>query len=269
MNFGTRAHDTQAQNIVELADKLSSAGIHNIQLALKKSIPDFKEGAFSPAYAKSIAKVFNKRDINISVLGCYINPSCTNSVMLQQQLDYFVENLKYAKFMGADMVGLETGFVGDALDVEKNQSEEAYQYLLKNMKYLVDKAQKLGILIGIEGVSCFVINNSKKMRRFLDDLDSPNVCVIFDPVNLLNIDNYHEQNEIIKETFKLLGDRIGTVHLKDFMVKDGILKECIAGEGMLNTDLLLSMIKKEKPEISVIFELVSDELFQKVKAQYK
>ena len=269
MNFGTRAHDTQTKDIHELSERLKKAGIYNIQLALKKSMPNFKEGSFSPLYAKNIGKIFYDNNINISVLGCYINPSCTDRESLKNQLEFFVENLKFAKFMGADMVGLETGFVGEKLNIEENRSEEVYQYLLKNMKYLVSMAEKLGVMIGIEGVSCFVVNDCKKMKRLLDDLDSPNVCVIFDPVNLLDTDNYTDQDSIIKEAFEILGDKIGVIHLKDFTVENGYIKECIAGKGMLNTELLLAMAEKVKPGIPVIFELVSDELYQNVVSQYK
>lgn len=258
MNFGVRGHDTAIDNISKLAEKLEKAGITHIQLALKKSIPGFKEHSFSPGYAKSIADTLKSHGISISVLGCYINPSATNEEELKKELDYFEENLKYAKFMDAHMVGLETGFVGEELDISKNKTEEAYQHLLKNMRHLTDIAQKLGVMIGIEGVHCYVINDSQRMRRLIDDLNSPNICVIFDPVNLLNIHNYKNQDKIIREAFDVLGDEIGVIHLKDFRVEDNMLKECIAGEGILNTDLLLALAKEKKPEIEVVFELVSN-----------
>lgn len=37
----------------------------------------------------------------------YINPSDANEESLNESLDYFIENLHYAKYIGAEMVGLE------------------------------------------------------------------------------------------------------------------------------------------------------------------
>ena len=49
------------------------------------------------------------------------------------------------------MVGTETGVprIGDR--------EESYQYLLINLRELVAEAEKLGVMIGIDGVHVFVI----------------------------------------------------------------------------------------------------------------
>ena len=58
------------------------------------------------------------------------------------------------------------------------------------MREIVKEAERYNVNIGIEGVHCFVINTPQKMKRLIDDLDSDNVKVIFDPVNYLNINNY-------------------------------------------------------------------------------
>ena len=115
--------------------------------------------------------------------------------------------------MNAGVVGLETGFVGDTCTPENNQTEEAYQYLLSNMKDLKDAAEKLGVMIAVEAVSCFVISSPERMLRLVNDLNSPNIVVIFDLLNLLTIDNYKNQEEIIDKAFVLLGDKIAVIHL--------------------------------------------------------
>ncbi|MBQ7974424.1 MAG: sugar phosphate isomerase/epimerase, partial [Clostridia bacterium] len=223
MNIAMRAHDFETNTLEELTAKCNKYSITHIQLALKKSIKDFQEGEFSPGYAKSIGDELNKSGVKVSVLGCYINPSETNPQRLQKNIDYFVENLYYAKYIGADMVGLETGFVGEKLDVNKNNTEEAYRHLLKTMKILCTEAEHIGVKIGIEGVHCFVINTPQKMKRLIDDLESDNVCVIFDPVNYLNYDNYTNQDNIINDYFNLLSNRTEVIHLKDFKLNNGIL----------------------------------------------
>ena len=258
LNIGLRGHDVEAEDLPELSQKLKEYGIINVQLVLKKSCKGFKEGMFSPSFAKKIGEIFSENGIEISVLGCYINPSNTNKQVLKQEMSYFIESLKYARYMNAGVVGLETGFVGEECNPENNQTEEAYQYLLSNMTVLKDAAEKLGVMIAVEAVSCFVINSPERMLRLVNDLNSPNIVVIFDLLNILTIENYEKQEEIVDKSFELLGDKISVIHLKDFKVEDNKLKQCSIGEGMLNTAKILSVIKKYKPDIPIILEEINE-----------
>lgn len=258
LNIGLRGHDVEAEDLPELSEKLKEYGISNVQLVLKKSCKGFKEGMFSPSFAKKTGETFAKNNIEISVLGCYINPSNTNKAVLEQDMAYFVESLKYARYMNAGVVGLETGFVGDTCISENNQTEEAYQYLLSNMRVLRDAAEKLGVMIAVEAVSCFVINSPERMYRLINELNSPNISVIFDPLNLLTVDNYKHQDEIIQKMFELLSSKIVVIHLKDFKIEDNQIKQCQIGEGLMNISLILSFIKKCKPQMPIILEEVKE-----------
>lgn len=260
LKLGVRGHDIQADSLSELAVKCDKYGVKSIQLVLKRSCENFKEGIFSPSFAKYIGKVFADKNIDIDVLGCYINPSCTDENSLKSQLDFFVENLKYARYMNAGVVGLETGYIGENCIPDNNHTEGAYQHLLSNMKFLCTEAEKLGVTIAVEGVFDFVIGTPKLMHRLVYDLNSPNIVVIFDIFNLLTINNYKNQDEIMKEMFALLGDKISIIHLKDFKVVGNKLEQCKIGEGILNIPLLLSLIKENKPYIPIILEEVKEDV---------
>ena len=258
---GIRAHDVGAQGIENIVRRCRELDISCIQLVLAKSIKDFSYGKFSPEYAEKLKKLLE--GIDIAVLGSYINPSCSDLNSLFNQMEYFKEQLKYAKILGASVVGTETGFYGPSDSCKLNNTEEAYAHLLKNMKELVGEAEKLGVNVGIEGVHCFVINSPGKMFRFVNDLNSQRVKVIFDPVNYLNENNYKEQDDIINETFSLLGDRIAAVHAKDFLIENGKLISALPGTGMLNYKLLMKNIYKYIPDVPIILEGVPDSDAQK------
>ncbi len=51
---------------------------------------------------------------------------------------------------------------------------------------LIDYAKEMGVCVGIEAVTFFTIHSPETMKRMLDDLNSANVFVIFDPMNYLN-----------------------------------------------------------------------------------
>ncbi len=259
MNFSMRGHDFDAKSIEALAKKCTEYGIYGIQLVMPKSLPDYKDGAFTPAYAQRIKDEFDKVNVKIPVLGCYINPSCTDSDVLGAQMKRFKEHLRYARFCGAQVVGTETGFVGSECCEEENHTEQAYQYLLSNLRELTAYAEKLGVMIGIEGVKIFVINSPQKMRRLLDDLDSPNVLAIFDPVNFIRADNYMEQDKIIDDAFNLFGDEMCVLHLKDFIIdENGDMKQVLPTEGILNIEKILRYIKQRKPDMPVVLECTGE-----------
>lgn len=85
----------------------------------KTEIDCVYEDEFSPEYAIKMRDILAEKGVRVSVLGCYINPSETNPETLKASMDYFKECLHYAKYMNADVVGLETGFVGENCDPEK------------------------------------------------------------------------------------------------------------------------------------------------------
>lgn len=255
MNFSMRGHDFDAKSIEAVAKKCAEYGVYGVQLVMPKTLPDYKDGAFTPAYAQKIKDEFDKENVKIPVLGCYINPSCTDAEVLCAQMKRFKEHLKYAHFCGAQMVGTETGYVGSECNEKDNHTEQAYKHLLTNLKELVAYAEKLGVMIGIEGVKVFVINDPQKMRRLLDDLNSPNVLAIFDPINFIGADNYNDQDKIIDDAFNLYGDEMCVLHLKDFVIDaDGNMKSALPTEGMLNTEKILRYIKQRKPDMPVVLE---------------
>jgi L-ribulose-5-phosphate 3-epimerase UlaE len=68
------------------------------------------------------------------------------------------------------------------------------------------------------------------------------------------VHNYEKQDELLNEAFDLLHDEIAVIHAKDFVVENGAVKSVVSGKGLLNYDLLMSLIKKYKPHIHVLLE---------------
>ena len=65
---------------------------------------------------------------------------------------------------------------------------------------LVKEAEKFGIIVGIEPVADKnTINTPQKMKKLLDIIDSNNLQIVFDPVNIIPKKEYKKQDEIILE----------------------------------------------------------------------
>lgn len=258
MNYGMRCHDIcPAGEIDAVLDAVKANGIHQIQLAMGKSFPgyDFGPGHYSPGFAHTIGKKLKEREIHVAVLGCYINPTNPDEAKRQEEVAKFIEHLKYAKMIGADMVGTETGRYSSAFDVvEETYTEACYQLLLKSMREIVDAAEKLGMIVGVEAVHDHTLYSPEMMRRFLDDIDSPNVEAILDPVNLISANDVDRQKEMIDRAFALYGDRITMLHIKDFRIVDGAPEFEHVGDGIFDYRPLLAHLKKDKPYITMLLE---------------
>ncbi|MEG0564738.1 MAG: sugar phosphate isomerase/epimerase family protein [Hungatella sp.] len=258
MNFGMRCHDICKKGDMDTVfDAVKALGVHQIQLAMGKSITSFDSnyGHYSPGLGKAIGDKLKERDIHVAILGCYINPTNPDEAARQAEVYKFIEHLKYARAMGADMVGTETGrYDKDMKIVPHTYTEGCYQLLLKSMREIVAAAEKLGVIVGVEAVQNHTLYSPEMMRRFLEDVDSPNVEAILDPVNLISRDNYQNQAEVINCAFQLYGDRISMVHVKDFVMKDGEPGFAHVGEGLFDYKTLLQNLKKDKPYISMLLE---------------
>lgn len=248
MKKGIRGHDVLASGLENIAARCRETGIEYLQLVLEKSVDGFEAGNFSEDYAKELKSQIG--DMKIAVLGSYINPSSPDEEGLKYDLFRFKEKIRYATILNPIVVGTETGCYIEGL----TYSEEAYQHLLKSVKELVEEAEKYDVNIGIEGVHVFVIDTPQKMKRLMDDLNSDNARVIFDPINLININNYKEQDKIINDMFNLLADKIAVIHAKDFVLEDEKIKTVAPGEGMLNYELIFKNLKEHSLDIPVIVE---------------
>lgn len=258
MNYGMRCHDICPKSDIDTVfNAVRDNKINQIQLALGKSIAgyDFEYGHYSPGFGRMIRQKLEERNIHVAVLGCYINPTNPDEKERQKAVQKFIEHLKYARAIGADMVGTETGRYDAAFNVVPyTYTEGCYQLLLKSMREIVSAAEKLGVIVGIEAVHDHTLYCPEMMRRFLEDIDSPNVEAILDPVNLISAENYKDQDEVIEKAFRLYGDRIGAIHVKDFVMKDGEPGFANIGDGIFHYEPLLRNLKKDKPYITMLLE---------------
>src|SRR4030042_2601376 len=113
MNLGVRAHDFGKNDVEVLAKKISEKGFKSIQLALNKAIAgiDNLDGILSPGLAAYIRDTFNKNNINIAVLGCYINPIHPDREERKKSINRFKEHIRYARDFGCSIIGTETGSI--------------------------------------------------------------------------------------------------------------------------------------------------------------
>ena len=257
MRLGIRAHDVKYAPIDELIPNIHNQGFKCMHIALKKSIKEFKPTieTMTPGLAMHIKELCADNKVDVAVLGCYLNLCNPDPEQLAQIMEQYKAHIRFASILGCGVVGTETGAVNTEYKFEPaNHSEEALQIFIKNVTPIVEYAEKMGVIFAIEPVYKHVVYNLERARKVLDAINSPNLQIIFDPVNVLSLDNIKDQDAIIQQAFDLLGNDIAVVHAKDFVVEGDEIKSIAAGTGGLNYRLLLKLIKEHKPYIHVTLE---------------
>ncbi len=257
MRIGIRAHDVEYAPLEQLIPNIHRQGFHCMHIALSKSIKEFKPEieTMTPGLAMYIKELCMENKVDVAVLGCYLNLCNPDKEQHAKIVEKYKAHIRFASVLGCGVVGTETGAVNTEYKYEPaNHSKEALELFIENVKPIVAYAEKMGVIFAIEPVWKHIVYNVERARYVLDAVNSPNLQIIFDPVNLLCVDNIHEQDQIINQAFELLGKDIAVIHCKDYVVENGELKSIAAGTGGLNYPLLLKKVKEHKPYVHITLE---------------
>lgn len=262
MQIGIRLHDTISASLEERLKFIKEQGFSCAHVALSKVIKEFPvdNSALTPGLAMYLKKLFAKYEIDIAVLGCYLNLAHPDPEKLKEIMDRYLAHIRFASILGCGVVGTETGAPNVQYKTEPAcYTEEALETFIKNLRPIVSYAEKMGVIFAIEPVRRHIVYDAKRAKRVLDEIDSPNLQIILDPVNLLETDNYEQQREAIEEAIDLLGDSVAVVHMKDFVIEDNKIKSIAAGTGDLNYQPIIEFVKKRKPFIHCTLENTNPE----------
>lgn len=261
MQVGIRLHDVAQGTIEQRAHTAREQGFSCAHIALSK-LCDYKMTLpeLTPGWAMYLKKVFAKEDVDIAVLGCYLNLATPDKEALRKNQEIYKAHLRFASILGCGVVGTETGAPNKEYKYEEAcHTEEALQTFITNLRPVVRCAENAGVIFALEPVYKHIMWNPEQTRKVLDAIDSPNLRIIFDPVNLLDISNYERRDEIFAEAMETFGDEIAMIHLKDFAVEEGKLNACAAGSGMMNYDAILKYAKQHKPYVHATLENTTPE----------
>lgn len=257
MQLGIRLHDTKKLPLEGRIEDVKNLGFKCGHLALGKVIDEFPttDEAMTPGLAMYVKDVFAKNNVHIAVLGCYLNLADPNEEQLAKTMHRYMAHIRFASWLGCGVVGTETGCPNETYThVPECHNEESLQLFIKNLRPIVEYAEKMGVVIAIEPVWKHIVCNPKRARQVLDAINSPNLQIILDPVNLLDISNYQDQVAIVDEAIELLGEDVAMVHIKDFKVEDGKMISVGAGLGQMDYTSLIKFMKTRKPYIHATLE---------------
>lgn len=268
MQLGIRLHDIHAklgpefQTMEKRAQTAREEGFTCVHLAYSKVIKGytFDDCALTEGLAKYTKRVFEGQGLDVAVLGCYLNLAHPDPDKLKEIQSRYYGHLRVASLLGAGVVGTETGAPNAQYKMDANtHSEEALETFIRGLAPVVERAEKCGVTMAIEPVWKHIVYSPDRAVKVLEAIGSPNLRIIFDPVNLLYPGNLDDRGKVIGEAMEKLCDRIAVVHLKDCVPDGDDLKSIAAGTGVMDYTEILKFIKARKPYIHTTLENTTDE----------
>ena len=262
MQIGLRLHDAERLPLPECVKKVHEQGFSCVHVALSKLPGQTADpAALTPGYAMYLKHEFEKSGLDIAVLGNYLNLAHPDRDRLREIRMKYTAHIRFASLLGCSVVGTETGAPNPeySYDREACHGSEALEIFIENLKPVVECAERFGVILAIEPVYKHIVYCPERARKVLDRIGSPNLQIIFDPVNLLHPDNLDRRDEVIAEAIDLLGPDIAVIHLKDYTVSGDELKATGCGLGEMDYDRILSFAEKYKPYIQATLENTTPE----------
>lgn len=258
MKIAFRTHDLGVDGVIAAVEKCAACGIEAVQLVPYKFIAglSYAPGVLGEEFTRRIGEAFASAGVAVPLIGAYFNPVHSDGKKVQNSIAVFKEYLKYAKNLGGDIVGSETGSFNDDKWTYNplNRTEEAFQRVVGTFSYLCECAKEYGVNVGIEGASGHVMYDVKTLKRAVDEINADNLKVIFDIYNLLDGENYNRYLEIFDEGLKAFAGKIVVFHVKDCVFSDGKLKQVAPGKGMFDFDEILKRIKAYDENAVLVLE---------------
>lgn len=263
MQIGIRLHDVNAacppaeQTLEARAAKAREEGFACVHLALSKVIKGntFDQCALTEGLAMHVRRVFARNELDVAVLGCYLNLAHPDPDKLRDIQSRYYGHLRAATLMGAGVVGTETGAPNPEYKTDANtHTQAALESFIRGLAPVVECAERWGTAVAIEPVWKHIVYDADRALAVLDAVRSPCLRIILDPVNLLHAGNADGRERVIGDAMDKLADHIAVVHLKDFVREGGELRAAAAGTGEMDYTGILRFLKARKPYVHATLE---------------
>ena len=165
IQFGLRLHDAEKLPIEQVLPLVRQKGFSCVHLALSKSLKEVPNtpSALTPGYAAYLRRLFAKNELDIAVLGNYLNLAHPDTDALHAIQEKYYAHIRFASLLGCGMVGTETGAPNAEYKFcPECRSDAALATFIKNFKPVVRCAEQYGVTIAIEPVVKHIVYDARR-----------------------------------------------------------------------------------------------------------
>ena len=242
----------------ELAKELAGAGFGTIQLFLAQSDSNFWKynsradvSSLTPARCREIAAVYRDAGLAIHSMGVYTNLIHPDAAEIQANLAYFEAMMEIGGHMGVRTFINEAGHYHDSKSpapaVPLEFQDEVWPRMIATGRQLVALAEKHDAKVLLEPFFRGFLASAKRLRLFVEEVNSPRVRVLLDPANLIELND-------LDEMFQQLAPWTDCLHAKDRKLHTD--RGVAAGKGDLDYKRFVTLAAKHTPAAPLILEYV-------------
>lgn len=211
--LGARGHDYGNGAVKDIFAKIKAGGWDCTQLAFKKLVAGI--GSYqdvTPEVVKETQAAMREVSMEVAVLGTYVELGILDETQRKKDVSDFISQLAVCKALNAGCIGSETTPL--SRQPEGFALADAGKALRKSLEAILPEAERQGVIVGLEPVWCHTMNSVEATRSVLDDMQSPNLKIIFDIANLLAPEWVEKQEVLYCRAMESWGDQVVAVHFK-------------------------------------------------------
>jgi sugar phosphate isomerase/epimerase len=241
-----------------LAQELAGAGIRLIQLFLSQTDSKFWKyndrtdvSSLTPARCREIAAPYRDAGITIHSLGVYTNLIHPDEAERQANLAFFAAMMEVGGHMGVHTFITEAGHFHDpkapAPAVPLEFQDAVWPRMVATGKQLAELAAQHDAKVLFEPFYRGFLASAKRLRLFLEAVESPRVRALLDAANLIEVND-------LEEMFHQLAPWIDCIHAKDRKLHTD--RGVAAGKGDLNYKEFVTLAARHTPHAPLVLEYV-------------
>jgi sugar phosphate isomerase/epimerase len=161
----------------------------------------------------------------------------------RERIDHTLNCLDLAHFLGCPCISVPPG--GPPIEADPKSSLALFR---EGLERVIPKAEALGIIILIEPEPELLIENSRQMSSFINEMTSPNLGVNFD------VGHFFCVGEAPEEALETLFEKIGHIHIED-IAPTRKHHHLIPGLGAIDYDAFFKRLRELEYKKDICLEL--------------
>ena len=241
-----------------LAKELAGAGIRLIQLFLTQADSKFWKyndradvSSLTAERCQEIATTYRDAGISIHSIGVYTNLIHPDAAERKANLDYFGAMMKIGGHMGVRTFITEAGHFHDAKApaprIPLEYQDEVWPRMIATAKQLANIAAQHDAKVLFEPFYRGFLASAKRLRMFLEEVNSPRIRALLDAANLIEVND-------LDEMFQQLAPWIDCIHAKDRKLHTD--RGVAAGKGDLDYRRFVTLAAQRTPHAPLVLEYI-------------
>jgi len=213
---------------------------------------------------KAIAEAYQSAGVTIHSIGVYTNLIHPDPAERKANLAYFDAMMAIGGHMGVRTFISEAGHYTDPKGPEPHVplhfQDAVWPRMLGTIRELAALADKHDAKVLLEPFFRGFLATAKRVRTFLEEVNSPRIRALLDPANLIEVND-------LEEMFAQLGPWIDCLHAKDRKLHTDV--GVAAGKGDVDYPKFVALAAKCTPHAPLVLEYVGPKDYQAALAHLK